>query len=263
MSSQPDAWKPSQYDKFRAERERPFYDLLSFVRSAAGMRVIDLGCGTGKLTRELHQQLNARETLGIDSSESMLAGTRELEKPGLKFQRGTIESFGGGEPFDLIFSNAALHWVPDHESLFGRLAASLSARGQLAIQMPANDDHAAYRIANDVAREEPFRTALGGFVHRSSVLAPESYALLLERLGFSECQVRLHVYLHRLPSPEGVVEWVRGAMLTDFESRLSPARFAEFVVRYRERVVAALPPESPTLFTFKRILLWGTKEIKA
>jgi trans-aconitate 2-methyltransferase len=260
MQPQPDAWKPSQYEKFRFERERPFHDLLAFVRPLPGMRVIDLGCGTGKLTRELHQHLSAQETLGIDSSESMLAGTRELERPGLRFQRGTIESFGSGPEFDLIFSNAALHWVPDHESLFGRLAASLTPRGQLAIQLPANDDHAAYRIANDVALEEPFGTALGGYVHRSSVLAPESYALILTRLGFAGCLVRLHVYVHRLPSPEAVVEWVKGAMLTDFESRLAPARYAEFLARYRERLVAALPPESPTLFTFKRILMWGSRE---
>ncbi|MEO6323138.1 MAG: methyltransferase domain-containing protein [Thermoanaerobaculia bacterium] len=260
MQPRPDAWKPSQYDKFRAERERPFHDLLAFVRRVPGMRVVDLGCGTGKLTRELHERLTASRTLGIDSSEAMLAGTGEFQAEGLRFQRATIESFGSGPEFDLVFSNAALHWVPDHESLLARLARSLTPRGQLAIQVPANEDHAAYRIANEVAREEPFRTALGGFLHRSSVLAPESYALILERLGFAECQVRLNVYVHRLPSVDAVVEWVKGAMLTDFESRLAPARYAEFVARYRERILSAFPPESPTLFTFKRILLWGTLE---
>ena len=90
MQPQQDAWKPSQYDKFRSERERPFHDLLAFVRPLPGMRVIDLGCGTGKLTRELHQHLNAQETLGIDSSESMLAGTRELERPGLRDRKSVV-----------------------------------------------------------------------------------------------------------------------------------------------------------------------------
>src|SRR3954464_13946097 len=111
-----DTWDPAQYDRFQREREQPFHDLLELIQPRAGMRIVDLGCGTGKLTRTLHQRLAAAETLGIDRSDSMLADVRQrAPPPGLHFSVGTIEAFGtesssaGG--WDVIFSNAALHWV--------------------------------------------------------------------------------------------------------------------------------------------------------
>ena len=129
-----DTWDPRQYDKFQREREQPFYDLLAMIRPGNRMRIVDLGCGTGKLTRVLHETLQARETIGIDRSASMLAASREAPAvDGLHFEEGTIEAFAGrgksgkkdtrlaqktGTP-DVIFSNAALHWVEDHDALIG------------------------------------------------------------------------------------------------------------------------------------------------
>src|SRR4051812_36708771 len=119
-----DTWDPRQYDKFQREREQPFFDLLALVKPKPGMQVIDLGCGTGKLTRALHERLDAAKTVGLDRSESMLADVRDRPQPhGLSFEAGTIEEFvTGSSPvarrlqpsgWDLVFSNAALHWVDD------------------------------------------------------------------------------------------------------------------------------------------------------
>ena len=89
-----DSWDPRQYHKFQREREQPFYDLLGLVRPAPHMRVVDLGCGTGKLTRVAHQRLQALETTGIDRSAGMLTEIRAGELPaGLRFEIGTIEDF--------------------------------------------------------------------------------------------------------------------------------------------------------------------------
>ena len=72
------SWDPAQYDRFRDERQQPFFDLLALVEPRPGMRVVDLGCGTGELTRTLHQRLAAADTLGIDASETMLARSTEF-----------------------------------------------------------------------------------------------------------------------------------------------------------------------------------------
>ncbi len=89
-----DTWNPAQYDKFQREREQPFFDLLSLVRPAPDMRAVDLGCGTGRLTRALHEHLRARETTGIDRSSRMLEESQhEAAPPGLRFEVGTIEAF--------------------------------------------------------------------------------------------------------------------------------------------------------------------------
>src|SRR5260221_910732 len=101
-----DTWDPRQYDKFEREREQPFFDLLSLVRPRPGMRAVDLGCGTGELTRELHLAVGARETLGLDKSEAMLARSASVRAEGLSFQLGDIGELEGGG-FDLVFSNPA------------------------------------------------------------------------------------------------------------------------------------------------------------
>jgi trans-aconitate 2-methyltransferase len=252
-------WDPDQYNRFRAERQQPLLDLLALVRRRPDMRVVDLGCGTGETTRLVHDRLAPRDTLGLDSSETMLAKSAAHAAPGLRFQRRDIADFAADAAYDLIFSNAALHWLPDHPTLFARLTAALAPEGQLAVQMPFNFDHPSHTVAAVVAREEPFHTALGGYAIERPVLPPEAYASLLHRLGYREQHVRLQVYAHVLPARDEVVEWVRGTMLTDYERRLPADLWPRFLTRYRERLLPELDAERPYFYPFKRILLWAAR----
>ncbi|HEY8672255.1 MAG TPA: methyltransferase domain-containing protein [Candidatus Dormibacteraeota bacterium] len=252
-----DTWSPTQYERFRAEREQPFHDLVALITRRPAGRVVDLGCGTGLLTAALHRELGAVETLGVDSSRAMLERARSLEVEGVRFVRGDINEWEPDMPVDVVFSNAALQWLPDHPRLFKRLSNMLAPGGEIALQVPANFDHVSHTLAAEVAREEPFASAMGGYVRIFAVLAPEAYATLLHELGFETQSVRMQVYGHVLESAESVVEWVRGTLLTDYESRLSEALYAEFVARYRRRLHAALGDQRPYFYPFKRILLWG------
>jgi trans-aconitate 2-methyltransferase len=251
-----DTWDPERYGRFAAERAAPLFDLLALVRPVPGGRVVDLGCGSGELTAQLHRLLAAGETLGLDSSPAMLERATPLAAGGLRFELGDIAGFGDGG-WDVVFSNAALHWLPDHEALFGRLVAALAGGGQLAVQMPANHDHPTHLVAAEVAGEEPFGSALGGYRRISPVQTPEWYATLLDRLGLVEQHVRLQVYLHHLAGREEVVEWVRGTLLTDYAARLPPELFERFLAGYRERLLPRLEGSSPYRYPFKRLLLWG------
>jgi trans-aconitate 2-methyltransferase len=256
-----DVWNPSQYDRFRDERSQPFFDVLALVRPRPGMRVVDLGCGTGELTRALHRRLEAGETLGIDSSESMLAKSQAYAGEGLRFERRDILAFIDDPqgPWDLIFSNAALHWVPLHEHVLRRLTLGLAQGGQIAIQVPAHHDQPSHVVATEVAAEAPFREALAGYVRRTPVLPPEEYAVTLDKLGYREQHVRLEVYGHRMESRDEVVEWMKGTLLTDYEKRLPPELFVSFVERYRERLLPQLPDTRPHFFPYKRILFWAKR----
>jgi trans-aconitate 2-methyltransferase len=253
-----DVWSPEKYAEFQVERSRPFFDLLALVRPRPGMRVVDLGCGTGELTRAAHERLGAAETTGVDSSAAMLSRARPLAGGGLRFEQGDIAGWAGRD-LDLVLSNAALHWLPDHPSLLARLVGALAPGGQLAVQLPANHVHPSHRLAHEVAAEPPFAAALAGYVRETPVLEPEEYASALFRLGTAEQQVSLRVYAHPLPSRDAVVDWVRGTLLTDYEKRLDPERYAAFVERYRERLAAALPDERPFLYTYRRILFWARR----
>ena len=257
MERRTDTWEPETYARFAAERSRPFFDLLDLVEPIPGGRAVDLGCGTGELTRELHRRSRAAETVGIDSSDAMLAKAAAFAGEGLRFERGDVAAFARRGEYDLVFSNAALHWVADHPALLARLAAALKPGGQLAFQVPDNFEHASHRAAERAAAEEPFRSVLRGAAHPRHVLVPEAYAAILFRLGFEEPRVELRVYGHRLDSREGVVKWVEGSLLSEYRRGLAQPLYEEFVKRYRARLFAMIPDERPYFFTFRRILAWG------
>jgi trans-aconitate 2-methyltransferase len=250
------AWDPARYERFKDERSRPFFDLLALVQPAPGGRAVDLGCGTGELTRVLHRHLQAAETLGIDSSPEMLARSAAFAGEGLGFARGDIGTFSEDQRHDVVHSNAALHWIPDHPALLARLTRALRPGGQLAVQVPANHDHPSHRAARAVAAEEPFLSATGG-LPEPAVLAPEDYAGLLHRLGYREQVVRLEVYGHALATRDEVVDWVAGSTLTPIRARLDDAQWARFVDRYRQVLMPQLDDVRPYFYTFKRILLWA------
>jgi trans-aconitate 2-methyltransferase len=250
-----DPWSPTQYERFRAERAQPFWDLAALVEPRPGMRVADLGCGTGELTAQLHQKLQARETLGIDNSAAMLAKTPHL--PGLRFEQRDIAGFESPAKLDLIFSNAALHWVPDHPGLLRRLTAALAPGGQLAVQMPMMDDQVTHVTAYELARSPQFRGLLGGYERRFPLMEPVRYAGWLHRLGYVRQRVHVAVYAHLLESRDEVVEWVRGALLTDYQKRLAPADWERFFERYRQMLIPQLEDERPYFYTNPRILIWG------
>jgi trans-aconitate 2-methyltransferase len=252
-------WDPSQYHRFRDERSRPFHDLLDLCAPVPGGRAVDLGCGTGELTRLMHDRLGAAETLGVDSSETMLAEARANAGDGLRFEQRDIATFSDADGFDLVFSNAALQWVDNHEALSPRIAALVRPGGQLAFQVPANHDHVSHLLAHEIAAEEPFASALGGCSRTVPVMPPEWYAALLNRLGFAPQRVRLEVYGHHLDGPEGVIEWVKGTLLTDYKRRLPPDLYETYLDRYSERLLGALDNGRPYFYPFKRILARGRR----
>jgi trans-aconitate 2-methyltransferase len=258
-----DAWNPEAYSRFAEERRRPFADLLAMVAPIPGGRAVDLGCGTGDRTRELHEAIRAAETVGIDSSQAMLAKAAAHAGGGLRFEPGDLGRFAADDAFDLVFSNAALHWCSDHPRLLERLTRAVKPGGQLAFQVPDNFDHPSHRSAEEAASHEPFRTALGGVVHPRNVLAPEAYASILDRLGYAEQDVRLQIYGIRLDSRRDIVAWVEGSLLSDYRSRLPAALYAEFLKRYRQILFSRVPEARPFFFTYRRVLAWGRRPAAA
>jgi len=255
-----DGWEPDQYHRFRQQRSAPFFDLLDLLRAVPGGRVADLGCGTGELTVALHQRVGASETIGVDRSVSMLAAAPS--EPGVSFVGRDMRDVGDLGPFDIVASNAALQWVPDHAEVLALWSGLLRAGGQLAVQVPANADHPSHQVAAEVAREPEFADAFPSGPPPDpvlSVLRPEQYASVLDRLGYAEQHVRLQVYGHRLASSAEVVEWVRGTSLVRFREQLAAPVFDRLVERYRVRLLEVIGEQSPYFYPFKRILLWAAR----
>jgi trans-aconitate 2-methyltransferase len=158
-----------------------------------------------------------------------------------------------------VFSNAALHWVDDHERLIEQLAAALGPSGQIAFQVPAQHDTLTHLLAEELAAEEPYRSAFGGWRKSQPVLTADAYSRILYRCGFSDQKAQLIVYPHVLASRDEVVEWVKGTMLTEYKRQLPAAVYDQFVDAYRARLLDRLEDSRPFFYPFKRILCWGQR----
>lgn len=253
-----DHWNVSQYERFKRERSQPARDLMAMVQPEPRMRILDLGCGTGELTSELFEGLECSSGLGIDRSAAMLAKAKSFAKPGLTFQQAEIPAFHAEEPFDLVFSNAVFQWLPDHDVLFEKVGKLVAPGGQLAVQIPANNDNPSQTVAWEVALTQPYSMDKRDLL---TVLKPEEYACLLDEVGFDQITVRLNVYLHKLESSGEVVEWMKGSLLTGYEAEMSPELFARFVNDYQAALIAQIGDQRPYLFTFKRILMHARKRL--
>lgn len=253
-------WDPERYEQFKQERFAPFDDLMGMVRVRPGLRAVDLGCGTGELTRRLADALPDSDVLGLDSSAEMLAKAASFARPGLRFVQGDIAAFSG--EWDVIFSNAALQWLPGHESLIPRLFSALRPGGQLVVQVPSNFSHPTHKLIDEVAGEEPFRTGLGGWGTNWSasrpVLSIEEYAELLYAQGATEIVAFEKAYPHVLPDADALADWMSGTALVPYMERLPSDIKEPFMERYRARLRETFP-QRPVFYAFRRTLFGGTK----
>ena len=249
-------WDPERYEQFKTERYQPFEDLIGLVNVRDGLSVIDLGCGTGELTSRLADALPGSDVLGVDSSLEMLAVASKLERAGLRFERCEIEDVTGS--WDLIFSNAALHWVEGHDSLIGRLFSLLRPEGQLVVQTPSNFGHDTHTIIDEIRAEEPFREGLDGFTWNPQVLTIDAYAALLYAQGGTDITCFEKVYPHVLPDADALADWMSGTALVPYMERLPEDQREPFMERYRERLRGRFPAR-PVFFGFRRILFAATR----
>ena len=248
-------WNPEQYHKFQSQRSAPFFDLLKLVEVRPNISAVDLGCGTGELTRQLADSLPESDILGLDSSSEMLEKTASFSRPSLRFEGGDQSHLRG--EWDLIFSNAALQWSENHEKLIPSLFKRLNPNGQLAVQVPSNHHHVSQGLIRELASEEPYQKILKGFNRQSPVLPIDGYAQLLFNCGAEHITVFEKIYPHVLEDSDAVVEWVSGTALGPYFERLGKYK-DEFLNALRKRMRSAMP-ESPVLFPFRRTLFSARK----
>jgi trans-aconitate 2-methyltransferase len=250
-------WDPNQYHKFQAERSAPFFDLLGLVEVLPNLKVVDLGCGTGELTRRLVETLPNSHVTGLDSSAQMLdaAGAKSFSSADLHFELGDQAQLTG--EWDLIFSNAALQWSENHQELIPRLYERLTPGGQIAVQVPSNHNHISHQLYRETAREEPFKSILNGFQRYAPVLSIDEYARLFFECGAENIIVFEKVYAHVLEDADAVVEWISGTALIPYFERLGKHK-EQFLDALRIKMRAALP-ETPVFYPFRRTLFSARK----
>ncbi|MBM3564773.1 MAG: trans-aconitate 2-methyltransferase [Alphaproteobacteria bacterium] len=253
-------WDPAQYLKFADERTRPALDLLARVPAETPESVADLGCGAGNVTRLLAARWPGAQIVGVDSSDAMLAKAR-AQLPDATFVRGDLARWRPGAPLDVLYSNAALHWLSDHARLFPALMETLKPGGVLAVQMPRPLEQPSHVEMAKAAEAGPWRTkavpALPAYP-RHAVAEYHDWLNPLSR-GLDIWET---IYTHALKGEDAVVEWTKGAALSPVLAALADKTEREgFLAEYKKRLRAAYPPraDGTTLFPFRRLFIVAAK----
>lgn len=248
-------WDPSQYLAFEGPRMRPALDLLARVPLQAPQRIVDLGCGPGNVTPALMTRWPGAGIEGVDASPEMLERARAA-LPDLTWTQADIADWSPADPVDLIYSNAALHWLDDHGALFPRLMATLSGNGALAVQMPRNWLAPSHTTITDIVTEGPWRSTLEPLLRTDPTGSPEDYYEFLSPLAKS-IEIWETQYCQIMEGDNPVAEFVKGSQLKRFLDALDEGPRAEFWAEYCARILDAYPKRSDgkTLFPFRRLFI--------
>ena len=233
-------WDPGLYLQFGDERLQPALDLIARIPPVRpGARVVDLGCGAGNALPALAARLPGAAVRGVDGSAAMLAKARAT---GFATEQADIARWQPADPVDVLFSNAALHWLPDHQALFPRLLGCLAPGGVLAVQMPAMHARPLRAMQDRIAADGPWAARLAGVASAPPLLeADEYFGLLRPRVAVLD--LWFTEYLHVLRGPDPVVRWAVGSSLRPYLDALAAAPDLQdgFVAAYAEAMRVAYP----------------------
>lgn len=246
-------WNPKQYSRFAQPRLRAALELLARVELKAPAVIYDLGCGTGSVTRIIADRWPSASVIGVDDSGEMLERAREGDSR-VQWLRRDIGSWKPESAPDLIYSNAALHWLPDHDRLIPALAAWLAPGGVLAVQMPRNFSAPSHQAIGETVREGPWRARLEPLLRDAPVAEPMWYLELLRALHL-DVDVWQSEYFQVLQGDDPVLEWVKGTWLRPLLRALPPDEQAAFERAYARRVATAYPrrADGSTIMPFQRL----------
>jgi trans-aconitate 2-methyltransferase len=259
-----DGWDATLYQSLEQFRRPPFDYLKSLIRWKPGMTILDLGCGPGDWTREVHRESGAESTLGVDRSEKMLALAKGCSTSGLSFKCQSIEEFWPRERYDLIMSVAAFMWVNNHATLLRRFSTALNSGGQIALDLVDNSDNPYYKLANDLFREESYISYWpAAIIASGDIVTEREYALLLEELGFTKQCVQTMIHPYYVDSWNEILNLVRATAFVFFKKVFPKTVYNEFEKKYNKcfwRYVKQNQKRfSRPFFSSKRTYIWGQK----
>ena len=251
------AWDPNLYLKYANERTRPASDLIAQIHLEAPVRIVDLGCSGQQHGAVRHRWPKAAVT-GVDNSPEMLAQAK-AKHPEWQWVLCDIESWKPEPAVDLIFSNAALHWVPGHATLFRSLISGVAPGGALAAQMPNNFHSAAHSVMQEVAASgdprwsKALATAAGTFAVQPATFYYDVLRKNAGRLDIWETE-----YQHVMDGPKAVFDWIRSTGMRPYLYRLADddqrRLFQEMCL---EGIQEAYRPndQGKVLFPFRRMFI--------
>jgi trans-aconitate 2-methyltransferase len=254
-------WNPQHYLKFKNERTQPSVDLVSRIDSVSPSTIIDIGCGPGNSTQILIERWPKAEVIGIDSSPSMIEKARAAY-PHQTWRLGDASKFNEENAYDIVFSNATIQWIPDHETLIANFYHLAKKGGAIALQVPRFNQMPIRSAIAAISENEPWKKytkevdAL--FTYHDPSFYYEQFSRHTARIDLWET-----TYFHILESQQSIIDFCRSAGMKPFlDSLPTDSDRAQFEHEVLDEVKKRYPlqPDGKVLFPFIRLFVIAYKE---
>ena len=224
-------------------------------------QILDIGCGDGRLTAQLAERVPGGSVLGIDASSAMIDGARKHERANLSFTVIDAAQLPFVEQFDLIFSNAALHWLDDHRSLLSLMERALKPGGKVRVSFGAEGNCVnLIGTLRLLLEEERFRTPFAGFKWPWYMPHVDEYRELVRQLPFSNARVWGENADRYFPDSSALFAWIDQPSIVPFVAYLDPATAETFRAAVHEQMLErTLQPDGTCFETFRRLNLLAVR----
>jgi trans-aconitate 2-methyltransferase len=242
------SWNPADYAANSASQLNWARELIARLAFRGDERILDVGCGDGKITAELARAVPRGAAVGVDASEEMIRFARQAFPPGpglrVEFQAMDARRLRFDDRFDLVFSNAALHWVDDHQAFLRGAAACLRPGGRLLVSCGGQGNaQEVFVVLRAEIRLKRWREFFRKLERPYFFYGPDEYRVWLREAGFTAQIVRLVEKDMTHPGAEGLAGWIRTTWLP-YLQRVPPERREEFIDRMMTRYLAGHPPDA-------------------
>jgi trans-aconitate 2-methyltransferase len=253
-------WNPDLYLKFNKERIQPSIDLVARIDYENPIRIIDIGCGPGNSTQILCQRWPDSSIIGADNSPAMIKKATE-DYPGQKwilFDAGKDEM---DEKFDIVFSNATIQWIPDHDALLNKFSSMMNENGILAIQIPLFFDMPLGVAIANIASNKKWQQATKG-VKELFTIHDASYYYNQLANHFTQIEIWVTDYYHIMESHLSILEMIRTTGLKPYLDRIEDENEKnEFEAFVLDKIRKDYPMQNDgrVLFPFNRLFFTAKK----
>ena len=265
MDNTSDSWNPDAYLGFANDRTRPALELISRIAISNPTSIVDLGCGAGNVTAILRKRWKDAAISGVDNSPAMLARAKtEYPDKNINWKLENINDWVSDRrygTFDIVFSNAALHWVGKHGDLFPQLMSRVATGGVLAVQMPNNFSAPSHKLMAETIAEGPWADELSSVVKGTPVAWPAAYKGWLHPFSKNVEVWETH-YTQHFDGDDPVLKWISSTWLAPIISTLKGVNRESFLAVYGRRLREAYPKgaDGRTVYKMRRTFILAVKD---